>query len=344
MARIDFVGTNRKPALFRGDASFVYRCENLAGALRAAGHRAELSHIADYVPSGADAVVVHRPQLSGRFVRLARALRSGGTRLIVDLDDLIFDRTAARYSPAVVNGILPQWKIWLRFVRHRRALDFVDSVVCSTEPIAQRLRHLVPHLPVEVIPNTVHVTWRSHDDEPVPDERERIITYTSGTRSHDRDFQLVTPVLERFLDAHPDVTLRITGHLQHSLRARPGQVSHAPRVPFAEYADVVRGGWVNLAPLEPSPFNECKSAIKVIEAGYFHIPTVASPNPDVRRFVGAGAIVAAGSEDWLRALDRLLDPSEYGGLTRGLRARVLALADVHEQAQRLLAFAGARDA
>lgn len=64
MPRIDFVATNKKPALFRGDASFIYRCENLAMALQAAGHDARMGRIADYRPSDARAVVFHRPQLS----------------------------------------------------------------------------------------------------------------------------------------------------------------------------------------------------------------------------------------------------------------------------------------
>jgi glycosyltransferase involved in cell wall biosynthesis len=341
MPRIDFVATNRKPALFRGDASFIYRCENLAMALRAAGHDAWMGHIAHYRPSDACAVMFHRPQLSPRFWRLARTLRHRGTRVIIDLDDLIFDPASARYSPAVVNGILPQRKVWLRFVRHRLALGSVDAVTCSTSALAERLHRLVPGLPVTIIPNAVHMRWRDHDGEPAPRSPGKTISYTPGTRSHDRDFQLIMPVLERFLESHPEVRLRITGELSHSLRARPGQVSQAPRVPFSDYARVVRGGWVNLSPLEPSPFNECKSAIKVIEAGYWNVPTICSPNPDIERFVDAGARIARRDDDWYRELERLLDGQVYAECTRGLRDHVLAIADARAQARKLLALAGA---
>jgi glycosyltransferase involved in cell wall biosynthesis len=340
MPRIDFVATNRKPALFRGDASFIYRCENMAMALRAAGHDARMSHIAKYRPSNARAVVFHRPQLSPRFWSLARVLRRQGTRVIVDLDDLIFDPASARHSPAVVNGILPLRTIWLRFLRHRLALGYVDAVTCSTSALAERLDRLFPALPVTIVPNTVHMSWRECEADPAPRAPDRTIAYTPGTRSHDRDFQLIAPVLERFLESHPEVRLRITGELKQSLRARPGQVSQAARVPFADYAEVVRGAWVNLSPLEPSPFNDCKSAIKVIEAGYWGIPTICSPNADSERFVGAGAIIARGPDDWHRELERLLDDEAYADCTRGLRGRVLANADVGVQARRLLALAG----
>jgi glycosyltransferase involved in cell wall biosynthesis len=192
---------------------------------------------------------------------------------------------------------------------------------------------------VTIIPNTVHMSWRECEGNLAPGAPDKTLSYTPGTRSHDRDFQLIAPVLERFLKSHPEVRLRITGELRQSLRARQGQVSQAARVPFADYAEVVRGAWVNLSPLEPSPFNECKSAIKVIEAGYWGIPTVCSPNADAERFVGAGAIIARGPDAWYGELERLLNDESYAECTRGLRGRVLALADVGVQARSLLALA-----
>jgi glycosyltransferase involved in cell wall biosynthesis len=150
------------------------------------------------------------------------------------------------------------------------------------------------------------------------------------------DFQQIASTLERFLDAHPETRLQITGHLNHGMRAREGQVVHSPRVPFAKYAERVRCGWVNLCPLEPSPFNACKSAIKVIEAGYWNIPTICSPNPDCERFLGAGAIVASTAQEWFDALESLLDDVEYSDRTDKLRERTLALADADVQAKALL--------
>jgi hypothetical protein len=61
-----------------------------------------------------------------------------------------------------------------------------------------------------------------------------------------------------------------------------------PRVPFSDYVNHLKLGWVNLAPLEITPSNHCKSALKVLEAGYWGIPSVYSPYPDVERFVDAG--------------------------------------------------------
>lgn len=334
MQRVDFLATNRNPELFRRDASFIYRCENLAHALEATGCDVGLHHIAHYDASvRARAVVLHRPQSSLRLKWLLRKLRRQGTCVIIDIDDLIFDPEFALYSPAAINGILPLSKMRRRFKRHGKALTLASAVTVSTTRLAEYVRRLFPALPVTVIRNSVHLTWRSANNKPPVSREPKRIVYHPGTRSHDADFHEVAPVLARFLHEHPDIRLQITGHLNHDLRAREGQIEHYPRVPFSEYADRIRPGWVNLCPLEPTPFNECKSAIKVIEAGYWNIPTICSPNPDAERFAQAGALVASTVQGWLDALELLLDDAVYKRRTEGLRARTLALADAHAEAE-----------
>ena len=297
-----------------------------------------MEHVSTYSPATrADAVVLHRPLYSLRLRWLLRTLRNTGTRVVIDIDDLIFDPAAAGFSPAVVNGILPARKIRRRFGLHGKALAMVDAVTVSTEPLAERVRRLVPGVEVLVIPNSVHVSWtRASSEVSAPATRDKLITYSPGTRSHDKDFREIASAIERFLEAHPETRLQITGHLNHDLHARQGQVVHSPKVPFADYAERVRCGWVNLCPLEPSPFNTCKSAIKVIEAGYWSIPTICSPNPDCERFLEAGAIIASTAQEWFDALEVLLDDTTYSQRVDGLRERTIALADAQTQAKNLV--------
>ena len=59
------------------------------------------------IPPSVGCVVVHRPRVSFRLWRLVRRLKSMGTRLVADLDDLVFDESLAEYSPAVRNGREP---------------------------------------------------------------------------------------------------------------------------------------------------------------------------------------------------------------------------------------------
>ena len=316
------------------DPAFIYRCENLAHALRARGITAELGHSLAWRASRApDCVVVHRPRVSFALWRLVRRLRAQRVRLVADVDDLVFDESKAAFSPAVLNGRVPLWLQRRRFREHRGALRWFDHLTTSTETLAEHLHRCCPGKPVTVLHNAVHWHWR-HTAQPTDGVRRvtGVITYLPGTRSHDRDFALVREPLSRFLRTHPEVRLRVTGPVEFRLDVPAAQVTRGPRDRFAGYERQFQDAWVNLAPLEDTPFNACKSALKALEAGYWGVPTICSPNPDYARFAAAGALVAANPEDWLVRLEQLLDEPHYRRTVDGLRARTLALADVERTA------------
>ena len=352
MPTIDFVATNKNAKKFREDASFVYRCENLAHGLEAIGAKTALHHIAVYQPSADTKVVVlHRPRFTPRLVWLIGRLRLAGIPIVADIDDLIVDPGFASASPAARNGALPLHKVQKQFTSQQRALRLVDMVSVSTAPLGEHIGRLFPGKPTLLLHNCVHASWRSAPTRRWTEGSLRVILYMPGTKSHDRDFQQVVPVLARFLGAHPEVILDITGHLsaertgelERSLANAQGgtgpssQIRHTPKVPFREYADRFQEGWLNLSPLEASPFNDSKSALKIIEAGFWNIPTLCSPNQDAQRFTDAGAIVAEGDEAWFAALENLLDNSFYEQRTHDLRAKTLEIADIEENAALLLA-------
>ena len=87
-------GINRIPRLFIA--------VKLGHALRAKSLNVAWGHSLTWrIPPSVGCVVVHRPRVSFRLWRLVRRLKSMGTRLVADLDDLVFDESLAEYSPAV---------------------------------------------------------------------------------------------------------------------------------------------------------------------------------------------------------------------------------------------------
>jgi glycosyltransferase involved in cell wall biosynthesis len=334
-----FVACNRNPALFQHDASYIYRCDNLSRALREGGHQVSLLHLTEFpFRHRFDVVVFHRPCYSLRLRLALAAARRRGAVAIADVDDLIFDDEFVEYSPAVRNSLLPLGAVRRQFSAHRRALALFDHITVSTEPLADLARRQFAAAQVVVIPNAVHHQWRSCTASSSASDSYKVITYLPGTRSHDRDFAQAAPALAELLARYPEVRLQVTGPLDFDLPARPGQVVRQHKVPFDAYHTHVQAAWVNLAPLEGTPFTRCKSALKVMEAGYWGIPTVSTPIPDVLRFTEAGAVPAVAPEAWLERLEELLDPLHYQAMTQDLRARVLALADVDAMAERLLTF------
>lgn len=338
LSRLAFLACNRVAKRFRQNPSYFYRCDNPASYLADQGMEVVRCHMKDAPPPDqVDAVVFHRPRASWRLCWLLWRYRRAGVATIADVDDLIFDARLVRHSPAIRNGRVPlpiQWRI---FRLQRRALSWFRHVTVSTDTLARHARALLPGSAVSVLYNSVFWSWRSNPGLTTAhlSTPPYVIAYMPGTRSHDQDFALVEQHLQRFLREHPDTVLRVTGPLNFKLDVPEAQLVHEGLVPFEQYPRRFQGVWVNLAPLEQTPFNDCKSALKALEAGYMGVPTLCSPNPDMSRFIAAGAVVVEDG-DWYQALKRLRDDAYYKALTEGLRERVLAIAGVEEQAGRLL--------
>lgn len=340
-ARFAFVAGNRNRRRFRHDPSYVYRCENLAAGIVTAGplEVSLLHRNAALTARPVDVAVFHRPNWSVRHWLAKNWLGRRNGVLVADVDDLIFDEDLAPFSPGVLNGSVGLAETQRQFAANRRALERFDLIIVSTVPLAEHVRRCFPWARVGLVSNAVHRSWREVSPRgAAPDGF--VVSYLPGTRSHDRDFGVYCDGVEAFLAKYPDARLEVTGPLNFALAARPGQIAHRERVPFEHYHERVSSSWVNLAPLEPTPFTRCKSALKVLEAGYWGIPTVCSPIPDAERFRDAGALFAADGESCFKWLEAMMESDRYRRVTENLSERVLALADVDREAQKFLGFVG----
>ena len=336
---IAFVACNKNAARFAEDPSFIYRCENLAAGLKALGHQVWLGHVSA-LPwrRRFDAVVFHRPRATWRVRAVHAWLQRRSTLTLADVDDLVFAPDLAMHSPGVANGLVELGVTQRLFESHRRMLTEFSRITVSTLPLSALAAERFQHAEVAVLPNAIHWSWLNMKDAAVQ-RRTQAISYLPGTRSHDRDFASVAGALERVLARYPQARLNVTGPLDFRLNVRPGQVIHHAKLPFNRFHDNLRAASINLAPLEDTPFTRCKSAIKVMEAAYWNIPTVCSPLPDAERFVEAGACIAETEAEFEAVLEQLLsDPDFYQSQTRNLRSRAIPLADVHRNALSWLAF------
>ena len=334
--RIVFVSSHPSIRRFRRDASYIYRCENLALALSARGHKISLVHItALLVRSDFDIAVFLRPSRSWMFDYVTDRLRARGTTLIGDADDLIFDPTCAEFRPSVRNNLSDQAKTQRKFILHASALAKMDKMQFSTGELVRRYLALHPQAQCAVMPNAGHRSWRAI---PLASPcSERNISYFSGTRTHDRDFSLVVPALEKLLHRHGNLKIRIIGPVSN-IFDHP-RVIRIEKVLFKDYPQLVRASHISIAPLEDTPFNQCKSALKALEAGMMNVPIVASSVGDYSGLNVDGVLRAKSSSEWESQLDFALDPGNYQRLSAGLRERMQDFANVDDCATRFLHFA-----
>lgn len=312
---IAFVAGNKAKDKMLQDPAFIYRCENPALALEAQGHDVTLIHVHDFMSSHKrfDMVMFHRPHMRDwrtrwHMIRILRHLRKQRSVLIADFDDLVFSPDFAQFSPGYVNGLVSLKQTQKNFAAHEKILRRFDAFTVSTQPLLEAMQQRVEGANVHLLPNSPHLSWhRNHAQVNTPSPKEFIIKYLPGTRSHDRDFAQVYKPLSEFLSQHPNAKLKITGvideqRIREQLDCEPKQLVFEPKRPFTEYADVVNDGHVHIAPLEHSVFNDCKSALKAIEAGFYQRPIIASPIPDMQRLKHEGLILANNDKEWLRAL------------------------------------------
>lgn len=332
--RVAFVACNKNAARFAQDPAFIYRCDNLAHALAQKGVQVWLGHM-HHLPLTVrwDVVVFHRPKMGWRLRALMAWLGRRGTQMVADVDDLVFDPSLAQFSPGVVNGLVSLDATREQFKRHRAALQRFDVLTVSTQALQVHAQALAAPGAAQVVcvPNTIHWQWRERALPAVTESA--CVAYMPGTRSHDRDLASVAPALEGVLAVHEHLVLQITGPLTLPLQARAHQVLRREKLPFHAFHQAFEGVGLNLAPLEPTPFNECKSAIKVMEAAWWGVPTVFCHLPDALRFVQAGGVQAHSAREFGQCVaDWAHKPQPWLAQRQALRERVLPEADVYAAA------------
>jgi glycosyltransferase involved in cell wall biosynthesis len=304
------------------------------------GHFAELlggvTTLVDRAPSpraflGAHTLVVVRPDLDETAREILRRVRRRGLRLIADYDDLLFAGDPSEH-PLVMNGTITASACAARIARQRASLAHFDGFTVATEPLADELGALVGGAPVTCVPNGLSPSWIRQGrmlHRPWRPGDARVIRYLSGSPSHDADFAAIASPLASFLREHPDVRLEVVGPVGIAAGTLPAdRLRCRPRVPHVDLPRLLATSWATLAPLMPTRFNACRSAIKLLESAAFEAPCIASPTADMLRHRESGVLLAREEADWHHALSTIVDDDRR--LTLGRQGR--AFIDRHGRA------------
>jgi glycosyltransferase involved in cell wall biosynthesis len=250
-------------------------------------------------------------------MRLIEALRALSLPLAWEVDDLIFDgprflqnRNLDSLDPELRDGIISGVDLY------RSAMLACGAGIASTPHLAEAMReagladtHMVENaLDEETLAIAGRLRERRTSGGDAAGDRI-LITYGSGTRTHDADFRQAAPALRRLLAGFPQVRLRIVGDLRlpEDLGELAGQIERLPAVPYARYLELLSDSDISIAPLEPTPFNDAKSNIKFLEAAILGIASVCSPRAHFCAIVrhGENGLLADGDEAWFQALSAL---------------------------------------
>jgi len=301
-----------------GDAR-RYRCDYQAEQLRVLGARAivvglESGDLPRLLRLEPELLILHRvgwTPLLGRFFGEARL---GGSRLVYDSDDLVFDEQAAELVEWPLEST-PEQRREL-FDAQRQTLRICDAATFSTEPLAAAAERLVP---VAVTPDVVGLELVREADDALAETAGVVeglhVAYLSGTPTHYADFAQAADAVVEALDHYQELRFLAVGYLTLDERFdRFGtRVQRLPFQPGAALLRLLSRAAVNLAPLEPgNAFAQAKSASKYLEAALVGTPTIASSAPDFVRMIRSGenGLLAASPDDWSRELRRLIEDPE----------------------------------
>ena len=177
------------------------------------------------------------------------------------------------------------------------------------------------------------------------------VGYFSGTASHAEDFALVEPALVQLMDEHPDTRLVLAGRFTLSDKLlflwQEGRVTLLPFMDYLSLQAVQASVDVILAPLVLDEFTNCKSALKVFEAGICGTPACASPSSSLKEAIedGRSGFICGDSEEWHRHLEALAeDPALLASLSEGCIAAAQAYSPVALEKEAEAVFAQAASA
>lgn len=291
-----------------------HRCQHPCEQLQGQGIEAAVLQGEAPSLSGYSHAVLNRVPLSAALAESITAAERAGTRVLFDVDDLIF-------APAVLAG--------MEFVRARpapdrqRLLEAVEGIartiercgagLCATPALRREL---------ESRGRSARVARNGVSDEMVRlseqaraersgDARVVRIGFPGGHPGHDFNLRVAEDALVALLQRHPQLELVLIGSIEPSPRLRPwaDRVEQVPHVAWRRLPFELARLDVCIAPLADNAFNRCKSDIKFLEAALVRVAVVASPVGQLGESIrhGVDGLLADGTEAWTEALSSLVE-------------------------------------
>ena len=297
-------------------ASQRYRVDNIIEYLQLAGIKSSKINIKELVKYSesvckAKIIIFFRIPLTKEIKVFLKQSQKKQTTKIYSCDDLIFDP----------NNFLKKYNLNNNIKNYDRQktkqfydlFKKCDYFLSSTEYLANRAEKLGKK--AFVIPNALNQKqidiYQDILKKPERKSNKIILGYFSGTKTHDADFDLISPILIQILKKYPKVNLFLMGHLSidEKLQKYKKQIIRQKIVHWTKLPYFINKVDINLVPLVNNQLNQGKSELKYFEAGILKIPTITSPIESFKKAIqnGENGFIAESKYDWEKYLKLLID-------------------------------------
>lgn len=249
------------------------------------------------------------------FIKMAK---NENKTVFFDIDDLVIDQkytNTIKYLKTMSNEELNLYNDGVN--RTRQTLQMCDYAITTTERLAEELNNYVK----EVYTNRNVASEKMAElsikamDEVKKDNKKVIMSYLSGSITHNDDFKLIMPVVQKLMRENENLYLKVVGLLDipDELKEFKERILTAPFVSWLELPKIIASIDINLAPLEESIFNEAKSENKWVEAALCKVVTVASNFGAFKTCItdNVDGLLCDTQEDWYNKLDKLIKDKKF---------------------------------
>jgi glycosyltransferase involved in cell wall biosynthesis len=254
------------------------------------------------VQTDADLIIVQRPLDNGLNSMIKQAQRQG-IAVVVEMDDDFSTVHRKNLAYDQINGRKDFGVHWLE-----DSANVADHVSISTPRLAKFARHGRYSVLRNCVPDSIFdidITVKSSQPGPR-------IGWTGSVQTHPDDLQVTRGGVADVL-TKKGLGFNVIGdgkYVSRNLNLNKDTNVYATGwVDIKDYYTYVSNFLdIGIVPLELSPFNEAKSALKGLEYAALGIPYVASPTSEYLRMEAYGiGKIAKTPGDWTRSLNRLID-------------------------------------
>lgn len=255
------------------------------------------------IHTDADILVIQRP-VDNSYTSLIKQARRQGIATIVEFDD---DLSTVHRDNIAFESMSKQVATGSQWAESASAA--ADWVSVSTPQLAKYARHGRYSVLRNCVPDSIFET-----DKFTPAVSTPYIGWTGSVQTHPNDLQQTRGGVARVLSG-TDRPFTVVGdglYVATNLRLDKGtEVFSTGWVPTEDYYQAIASHInIGIVPLELSPFNQAKSALKGLEFASLGVPFVASPTREYERLAAYGiGKIAKSPGDWDRHLRRIIDRS-----------------------------------
>lgn len=247
-----------------------------------------------------------------------KAAKAENKTVFYDIDDLVIDQKytdTIKYLKTMSKEELELYNDGVN--RMRETLEMCDCAITTTERLAEELKNYVGDVYVNrnVASEKMVKLSLNAMKEVKRDEDKVVMSYLSGSITHNDDFKMILPVVQRLMKEHDNLYLKVVGLLDvpEELKEFENRLLRAPFVSWQELPKIIASIDINLAPIEESIFNEAKSENKWTEASLCKTITVASNFGAFKTCVrdGIDGVLCSNTDEWYEKLNKVISDKEY---------------------------------